>query len=1242
MAPECEIRSPTKHKRKGLAMRKTKIDTPFLVCGLTAVVWLIASLTDAATLAADRPVGEPDSLRNQLDAPLLFTKRHSYVGIHIYDTFYKWKPGGGIYVLEDPGAPPERQTVRALIDPNTPETLGEGIYSEPELSWDATRLLFCFKGEPQGSTSIYEIGIDGKGLRRLTDPTVCTKDYCGSQGGVHDVGPAYLPDGRIIFTSTRLHGLVPCANKGVDILHVMEADGSKIRALSVNNVNEFDPCVLPDGRILHGRWEYVDKTALTQQSLWTIFPDGTNETALFANNMVHPEALLDARPVPGAPHLVAASFTPHNAPPRGTVAIVDMRLGKNDVAAITNFDSPDNPTHDRGDSCDPWPLSKDVILFSGRPAGSEFNSIQIVDRTGRRVLIHAEPDICCHSPMLIKPHPRPLDVPASPLAREKTGRFYLQDVYQGLTGVQRGEVKWLRVIEETSRVSHTPGGAFNQTFLLSGVLAFSVKNFLGVVPVEPDGSAYFEVPSRRALYLQALDGEGRLVQSMRTFVQAVPGVTRSCIGCHEHKYDTPGSRGERMALLRTPARPQPESWGSGFVDYPGMVQPVLDRHCVRCHGGEEDIAARMDLSGAWTEYFSASYENLITRRETQLTAYWISGIDCMNGTAHWSAQIMPPRSHGSGAAPLAELLVNGHEKRLPDLSRTERDLLMAWIDTNGLYYGTWDYTDHGCRIASWGGTKNALIGEMQVAGCVQCHDVSAFDDDWLNLERPEMSRILRAPLKAGSAGYGLGWCRDRKVDPSRRRLHILRSGNYIHAALPLDAFAPQSVSSSDTEGKPIIAFASVDDAHYQQMLSIIRDGRRRALAAPRVDMPGARIQAGACRQLLPAALPERLPAVHARADSESIVHLSWERSAQTIGLEAEVHRGGPAGFAPTEETRLARTGLFQYADADVPPGQQHYAVVLISATERSQPIRASLHVPPVPNPPVPRGLEATAAPGRVDLQWLEDDDRPTAYGYHVYRAASGTKEFQKLTTEPAAELRYSDVVVAAGIEHAYAVRAVNRRGMESDLTHVVLAAALPEIKEPVFVAAFAKNADASLYGGGTVPGTLHKPARVAGEGLDLGKGGFATFAHQPEFDLTQRLSVEFWVNFTQETQMPVVVSCGHWRHAGWFVQRIGGGWRWHVGGIDCDGGEPAVGRWTHLVGTYDGHATCLYQDGRLVAEQTGTANRTLWKGPLHVGQYSGGPSGPYQVTGSISGVRIYNRALSAEDAARAAQQKPTP
>ena len=912
-----------------------------------------------AAVPAEQPVeqsAQQQRLREKLDAPLLFTKRLSYRGWHIYDTYYvmweapqgAWPPGGsGIYVIENPSAPRDQWKILAIIDPTTPETLGVGVYNDPEISWDAERVLFCFKGEPRGSTSIYEIGVDGRGLRRLSDPTPYLDRYNGNHddtSGQHDVYPTYLPDGRIVFLSTRPSGLVPCANYGVAILHVMNADGSDVHPISVNNVNEFDPAVLPDGRLLFCRWEYVDKNALTIQSLWTTNPDGTRETAFFANNMVFPEAILDARPVPGS-HLIVGTFAKHNGMPRGSIALVDPRRGKNNPGAIINLEHPDEPTFDRGNSCEPWPLSEEVVLFSGRPPEYGHNVIEMMDRAGHRFVIHSEKDICLHSPMLIKPRPRPPVLADATDRTAQSGRFFVQDIYQGLQGVSRGEVKWLRVLEETSRTSEWSGepNPYNQTFLVSAALAFSVKNFLGIVPVEEDGSAYFEAPAGRAVYFQALDAEGRLIQSMRSFVQAAPGTSRSCVGCHEHKYSTAAAGpGIREALARTPSPLVPESWGSGYLDYPSMVQPVLDKVCVSCHGGEKGIDAGMDLSGGWTEHFNISYENLTSRRETQLTAYWIAGIDCMNGTALWSSRLFPPRGHGSGAAPLAELLVSGHEGRIPNMTRTQSDILLAWIDTNGVYYGTWDTTSNGTAIRNWGKMREDLVAEMEAVGCMRCH--AYFEEDWINLDTPEHSRVLRAPLVKGKDGFGLAWCRERNVDPSRKRIHLLRHG-YRHAVQSLGSFPRRGFTPADRSGEPVVTFASTADPHYRAMLDIIRAGRKEVLAAPRVDMPGARINSGTCRLFLPPGLPESLPSLRARVDDDGAVRLSWSRSAKTIGLSAEVHRGATRDFLPDQDTLLATTMLFEYSDTDAPPGSQHYAVILRSDSARGEPIRTEVEVP---------------------------------------------------------------------------------------------------------------------------------------------------------------------------------------------------------------------------------------------------------------------------------------------------------
>ncbi len=1203
---------------------------------------LVVGLASVAVQAAEVP-SETTSLRAHLDAPMLFTKRHSYQGIHIYDTYYQWWPGGGIYILENPSAPASEHIIRPVIDATTPETLGKGVYTEPDISADGTRMLFCFKGEKDGSTSIYEIGLDGTGLRQLTSPDMCACNE-GRYAKQHDVCPAYMPDGRIVFKSTRPNGLVPCNNTGVDIMHVMDADGGNIKRLSVNNVNEFDPCIMPDGRILHGRWEYVDKGALTQQSLWTIFPDGTNETALYANNMVRPEALLDARPVPGMPHLIAATLARHNATPRGSLGIVDTRVGKNDPAAISNWDNPDNPTCDTGNSCEPWPISKDVILFSGRPEGSKRNVLQLAHRDGRRETLLADADICMHSPMLLKRTRQPHHMPNMTESNETTGMFFVQDIYTGMPQIERGDIKWLRVVEETSRASASPGnmGPYNQTFMVSAALAFSAKNYLGIVPVEPDGSAYFEVPAGRALYLQALDAEGRLVQSMRTFVQAAPGVTRSCIGCHERKFDTPTNKFNRQALRRDPVTPVSESWGSGYLDYPSMVQPVLDKHCVKCHGGENGFADSLDLSGGWTEHFNISYENLASRHESQLKASLIAGIDCMNGTAGYAAQILPPRSHGSGSAPLAEVLASGHRGRIPNLTRTERDLLMAWIDSNGLYYGTWEYTEHGHSAKAWPDTKQALMNEMRVAGCMDCHENHGkvqFESDWFNLKQPELSRILRAPLAKGMGGKGLALCQDREVEARHRRIRLLVNG-YAHGVLPLEKWHEQGKQPprDTTRADRMATFASPGDTQYQKMLSIIQRGRREVLASPRVDMPGAEIVAGHSRQFVSPPLPSPLPQLEARVDADSRVHLSWEKSARTIGLIAEVHRGAGKGFTPGPNTLLQMTRTFDVIDAEATAGKQHYALVLCSDSGRTEPIRRITDVPTPVEPPAPKALQATPAIGRVDLAWEETSEMPLRY--NVYRAPEGSDAFERITETPTPKLAYRDGGAMQDASFAYVVRAVNRRGLESPAIPAVMASALPEIQDPIFVGSFLENLDGVLYGGGDATGVTQGKARIRRDALDLRRGGHVSYNYRPEFGLSGPITVECWVQFTEEGQMPIVISCGAWNKGGWFIQQISGKYRWYVGGVVCDGGKFAPGRWTHLVATYDGDTARLYQAGRLVGEKAGRTNGQGWNKPLCIGQYSAGIGEGYQVKGFVSGVKIYNRALSEQDARAASRKKP--
>ena len=207
---------------------------------------------------------------------------------------------------------------------------------------------------------------------------------------------------------------------------------------------------------------------------------------------------------------------------------------------------------------------------------------------------------------------------------------------------------------------------------------------------------------------------------------------------------------------------------------------------------------------------------------------------------------------------MPKVLVSGHKERIKNLSRAERDLILAWIDTNGLYHGTWDYALNGAKLEAYGEVKADLTKQMRDAGCMNCHENNkqfVFEDDWFNLKDPEMSRILRAPLAKGSKGYGVEACRDHKRQAGKKRIRMYFTGGYVHHVLPIEKFKPIEFTYPDTDGNPHVTFASTDNPHYKKMLATIENGRKSALAKPRTDMPGCETYRGSKQGKHPAGYP---------------------------------------------------------------------------------------------------------------------------------------------------------------------------------------------------------------------------------------------------------------------------------------------------------------------------------------------------------------------------------------------------
>ena len=217
---------------------------------------------------------------------------------------WKFAPGGAMKVYDvDSG------TTRTLVKIDT------GVVRAPEISPAGKRVIFSMRKDKKDGYHIYEIGLDGSNMKQLT-----------SAAGISDIDPLYLPDGNIIFTSTRQPKYCMCNRHIMGNLFRMEADGANITQIGVSTLFEGHSSLLSDGRILYDRWEYVDRNFGDAQGLWTVNPDGTKHAIYYGNNTASPGGVIDGRQIPGT-DLVVCIFGSCHDRAWGSLAIIDRKKG---------------------------------------------------------------------------------------------------------------------------------------------------------------------------------------------------------------------------------------------------------------------------------------------------------------------------------------------------------------------------------------------------------------------------------------------------------------------------------------------------------------------------------------------------------------------------------------------------------------------------------------------------------------------------------------------------------------------------------------------------------------------------------------------------------------------------------------------------------------------------------------------------------------------------------------------------
>lgn len=739
-------------------------------------------------------------------APILFVTRNQYAGDHhnthnmfpdsegeINQGYYQG--GGAVKVID-------------FANGGTVTTLKEdtdGVFRDPEVSYEADRLLVSYRTQTADSYNIYEYTLS-------EDKTsIVEEKQLTSMRTADDMDPLYLPSGQIVFASTRDPKYVMCNRHISSNLYRMEADGANIIKITNSTLFERPTDVLPDGRILYDRWEYNDRDFGSAQGLWTVGPDGTQQVTYYGNNSPT-GATIDAKAIPGTDMVIATLSSTHDRS-WGALGIIDRTAGVDGQAPVVrtwpesarNIIGDPNKAGNNIDAYvginpkyeDPQPLNDTYFLASRQiPGKGEKMGIYLLDTFGNETLLYEDDSsLGAYDATVLAPREREIAMSERRNYNDDAGTFFVQDVYEGthMQGVERGTVKTLRIVESMDKkfISQWQqwGGEGQQN---PGVNwhSFEVKRVIGEVPVYEDGSAYFEVPQDVFVYFQLLDEDGRMIQSMRSGTLVQSGEQVGCVGCHEDRRTTPlvnndrktpmaleanveivpnpdyteGSDLPKTIVKNVPDKPQKrtldfetrtdsladyddETLYPEYTDLPSMnflteVQPIFTANCLECHG-YDDPAADLTLVPDKSTIFNASYIDLWRNRGKQGVRFG----NMLGAIGGGDASFTTAKTWGSYASPLVKKIYEdpAHAARLTD---AEKRRIAEWVDLNATYYG--DYaTNYGFNP---GGRSPLTQAELNQTGTNWNLSWGETRPAQIYFDNPEKSPILKNYEK-GSAQY---------------------------------------------------------------------------------------------------------------------------------------------------------------------------------------------------------------------------------------------------------------------------------------------------------------------------------------------------------------------------------------------------------------------------------------------------------------------------------------------------------
>ncbi len=675
--------------------------------------------------------------------------------------------------------------------------LPKGIIRDVEASYDASHILFSMRKSFEDSYHIYEMDLKSRKIKQLT-----------RLAEVSDIDPIYLPDGDIAFASTRAAKYCGCNRHIMCNLYKMSPDGANITQIGNSIEFEGTPSITRDGKILYTRWEYVDRNFSGAQGLWTCNPDGTRHALYWGQETKNPA--LNGIQIPNSNKVAAILSSCHDIA-WGALAIIDKNIGvEGEKSVVKIFPESarkliDKPGDKYADSMkavkikyeDPEPISEKFILSSRQASEkSQTMNLYLTDiESGTDVLVgkSTEGMGLFDAKLLARRTPPMTAAPQRSYDTSEKALAYVSDVYEGthLKGVKRGDIKYLRIVENPPKL-YWSGGYWENEGSQAPAMNYDDyddKIILGTVPVESDGSAYFEVPAEKFIYLQALDANGDMLQTMRSGMSILPGEIASCAGCHESRTaPPPASLRHSLALKRKPSKIKPTpagATGSEF-SYIKNIQPILDKHCVKCHDFGGKGSEKIVLCGDRGLVFNQSYLQLHSKKAISAIG---AGPDAVVEANTWGAK------HSK----IVRMIRNGHSGvKMPE---NEFAVLRAWIDLNAPYYSTED----SAYPQNPSGRSPLAFAEIQRI---------------FELAAPEAEKI----------GYSKKEILEQKAPFGVWKNNVIK--NRIAARL----YRFEIVSFDRPEMSPILKAIPKGTPAYGEALEIIRQGARRLDSKPRADM----------------------------------------------------------------------------------------------------------------------------------------------------------------------------------------------------------------------------------------------------------------------------------------------------------------------------------------------------------------------------------------------------------------------